>query len=243
MIGVDIFAGHLPRAHSMRIAVLACLFVAMSSTFVSADLVAFQGFDSTLADTWAFTPDPARFSVGADVWTEATTVGSGSNAISAFAGTHFWAMHDLENGNGGRSGDLQLEFAQIDVSAFENVVISFRYNAFEWDSGSGDDMSYGLGLNGASPSLTPFFDPSGSDVSTSGWTEFTINVPNGTTTVDFVLAADQNGGDDWGGFDSVQINGDMAAIPEASSFACLGLVGLVVGGLQQRKRILTWFAK
>jgi hypothetical protein len=204
-----------------------------------------QGFEVS-GDTWTFTANPSTFNTEGDldvdgdedVWAAIERIDNATNVTNGGpqAGSQYWGMQDLENTNGGQSGFLSLEFTEIEFGVgLTDKTISFSYYVFEWDTG--DDLGYELvtSTNGSSTSLTgsasTILVDGDSDFSTSGWITETINLSDNVTNVSFALMADQNGGGDYGGFDSVSIS----AIPEPTTFT---LITLGLGALYfiRRKR-------
>ena len=134
-----------------------------------------------------------------DTWNTHSSLGS----IVPSEGDFFWGIQDL-NGNCGSSGFEQIEFANVDVSQFRNVILSFEFQVLGYDNG--DDMKYQLWLDDQ-PQPEVLFIDGGNNLSTDGWSQISINIPNNTSRLKLVLMVKQNGSD-MAGIDNIQLMGD-----------------------------------
>jgi hypothetical protein len=158
--------------------------------------------------SWAYTPNPAAFTVGSDVW---DVVSNSIGSINAQGpGTDFWGVQDLANGNGGTSTGVAgtLTFANQNVSTFNSLIITFDYQVVGFDTGDG--ITYELVLNGVGQGSTALFTGGVGGLSTAGWVTQTINVPGTPTTVGLIISVTQNGGSDYAGFDNFELEGTLA---------------------------------
>ncbi|MFK5889545.1 MAG: hypothetical protein QM486_02305, partial [Flavobacteriaceae bacterium] len=167
--------------------------------------LAAQDFESAASDTWSPTITPATYSVGSDIWSTVTNVGTISAPQNA---SNFWGMQDLENPNGGTAGDNTLAFPNIDVSGKTSLLLTFYYYTDGFDSSDTFRVEY-------------FFD----DVSqgevalnknTDAWTLVSKVVPDGTTNFRFTILVKQNGGSDYGGLDNVVLQSGANTSPSMS---------------------------
>ena len=158
-------------------------------------LVVGQDFDSETS--WAFTLDPASYSLDGDkdVWASTTTLGTTNNGLDmAQNGANFWGMRDLDNpwinnatddpvdpGLGLTSPyDHKMIFENISLSGKTDVNFSFYYNAYSLNNGYlkveffYDDVSQG--------EETVFSDADGT-ATDGGWVKYTKVIPDGTNSL------------------------------------------------------------
>ncbi len=171
-----------------------------------------QGFERTAGDNWTFTATPAAYNIPAaeDFWTDTTA----TNQISPATGDRFWYMLDLENPTTGSLFFHTLDFAPVDVSAFSNNTLTFKYYTIGYEAA--DSIGYILETdNGTSWDFSRYVDL---NRNTLAWTTVDVPVPTNAQFVRLRLMVKQNGGSDFAGFDDVQIvsaNGDIVA-PEVT---------------------------
>ena len=189
--------------------------------------IALQGFEGTAADTWVVTETPATYNISGDVWAAVTNIG-GITAPAADA--MFWGMQDLENDNGGGAFQHDLDFAAVDVSAYDNVLVEFQYNVNGFDNG--DNLYYEVSFDGTPQGQVTLL-AGGGGASTTGWETVSIPVTAGVSMVALTISAEQNGASDQAGIDAVSISGtqcactadagDLVASASLSDYsACLG---------------------
>lgn len=227
-----------------------CLF----ASALSGSVIVGTGFELA-GDTWTFTLDPdVRQNAKGDIWDAVTGIGDSTDLKAPDTGSLFWAGRDMD-GTALGSTRGWIVFDSIDVSAYENLTLSFSYNYESLSSGS-DQMGYMVGTSndgsdvgltldydvGTDMSLVPdttvlFKVASGGGFTTSGWVTESIPLPANTTNVALALYAFIDGGYNYVGFDSVQLSGDLAGstVPEPSHYA-LFLGGLVLGLLAIKRR-------
>ncbi len=187
-----------------------------------------QGFEGTAADTWAVTADPVTYNMNSDIWGVVANTGG---VTAPAAGTMFWGIRDLDNAtNGGGDFLHNLNFAAIDVSAYDNVTVEFQYNVNEFDND--DDLFYEVSFDGTAQGQVLLFEGN-SNASTTGWETVSIPVTAGVGMVALTISAIQDGGGDQAGIDAVRITGtqcactadagDLITNPSISDFTvCLG---------------------
>jgi hypothetical protein len=167
-----------------------------------------QGFEGSGSDNWAFGASPAAYNdvAAEDFWTDTTA----TNQISSASGNRFWFMLDLENPGGGGAFFHTLNFEAIDVSAFSNNTLTFKYYTIGYEAA--DSIGYILETdNGTGWDFSRYVDL---DRNTLGWATVEVPVPTNAPFVRLRLMAKQNGGSDFAGFDDVQLvsaNGDIVA--------------------------------
>ena len=179
------------------------------------ETIKYQSFESG-SDDWSYTPSPATYEVGGDVWAIVTSSFHTFGTIPSES-THFWGMQDLANSNGGVAGGLwsTLTFASVDISGHSSVVVSFDYEVDGWDNG--DDIKYQAYFDGSGQGEVLLVDGA-SNLDQNG--TVSINVTSGTNAVYLVLTIKQNGGSDYGGLDNFKVTGTAAgAVNDPSSFS------------------------
>ena len=159
--------------------------------------IASQDFDNNT--TWAYTNTPNFYNYGSDIWDIVNVLPN----IITFNG-HFLGCRDLNNMNGGGNFLHDINFNNVNVSAYTNVQITFEYSIFEFDGG--DDVFYELFLDNIGQGQIQLINGmNGGGLTESG--TIVLNVPNGTTNAKLKLSIIQNGDDDMGGFDNFKIVG------------------------------------
>jgi hypothetical protein len=169
-----------------------------------------QSFERTSNDNWNFVATPNAYNATAgnadDFWTDTTA----TNQISPSTGNRFWYMLDLENPSGGGAFFHTLDFAPVDVSAFSNNTLSFKFYTIGYEAA--DSIGYILETdNGSGWDFSKYVDL---NRNTQAWTLVEVPVPAGAQFVRLRLMAEQNGGSDYAGFDDIQLvsaNGDIVA--------------------------------
>jgi len=169
------------------------------------DFIVYQGYEGTVNDTWNYVASPVNCNDGgSDVWDVVSNVGS---IASAKTDINFFGVRDLD-GNCGTSEGGTLTFDAVDVSAYDDVSLSFALNVVGYDVANGDSISYEVfhdGVSQGSQVITV-----GSPFNTSDWEEIIVAIPNTVTSVGFTLFVMQNGGSDFAGFDDVSLQGTLA---------------------------------
>lgn len=211
----------------MRKLLLLLFAVGLATTTAQAQqVIVQQDFEDTSpANEWTFTADPleADFSSTGDFWEKMTALGGivpadgSATDENENGGSQFWGLRDIENSDN-TDGEGILTFAQVDVSAFTGVTISFLYHVEGFDTP--DSLLYratydqGLGTESTSGRVNVIAGP---DANSDGWDIVTINVPVNTQTIDFKLFAHQNGSDN-GAWDNVRVEGTAASSDTRVSF-------------------------
>jgi len=176
---------------------LACVDVCADT--IGGDIVASAGFEN--GDT--VSTNIGTYNVSGDVWGIVSQVGSISGPS---AGDSFWGMQDLDNGNGGGSGYHTITVGPIDMSTVGASTLSFDYQSVGYESS--DNIGFLVVTNGDS---VPDLDVDDSALvqlqkDTAGqWVSIDFAVAADVTSATLVLAAKQNGGSDYAGFDNVTV--------------------------------------
>jgi len=177
-------------------------------------VIAYQGFEQNISDSWATTFSTPACTSGSDRWDYSTEL----NNINPSAGSQFWGITDL-NGNCGSSSGESITFSDISVSNYTSISIKFDYEIIGFDNG--DDLYYTIILDGISQSEIKLVDGS-SNYSTNGYLTQTLNIPDGTNSVGLEIRVTQNGGD-YAGLDNFILEGIAsptctAPITQASAY-------------------------
>ncbi|MDO7853551.1 choice-of-anchor I family protein [Hymenobacter sp. CA1UV-4] len=188
----------------------------VAGTAAQAQTVA-QGFESSAADTWAFTPTPATYNdlAATDQWAVLTTIGTASTGLTVAtpsAGANLWGGRDLE---GPLTANLSvwhyLDFAPVAIasgSAAANTV-TFKYFTNALDTP--DSLAYVVRFdNGTTWPIPRTYTQLSKD--TQAWTTVTVPVPAGSTHARLRLAVRQNGNDDWVAFDEISLSRVATAV-------------------------------
>lgn len=178
------------------ISMLAIFWLALvQTTNAQITVLAEQDFGGEFTEGWAFTPDPAPYLVGGDIWDTVQTLSD----ITPVTGSYFWGMQDLDNPNGGGSFWHTLSFAAVDVAGYANASVSFDYYTIGYDGT--DSIAYVVEFDDGTTWGTPVTGES----DTQAWTTVTVTIPPGTNWVRLRLQAFQNGGSDYAAFDNVKV--------------------------------------
>jgi hypothetical protein len=157
------------------------------------------------------TPSPAPYSVGSDVWSNVTSIGT----ISApFNGLEFWGMEDLANGNGGTAlNESSTIVYTIPVAAGDYTSLNLSFHYWTAENFESTDFLYYLYDDGVNPQDSVSLDVA----DTGGWIEVTASLPVAptATSLTFTLGAVINGGDN-AGWDELNICGSTTAACTAS---------------------------
>tara|TARA_R110000796_G_scaffold88850_3_gene191802 strand:+ start:3839 stop:9781 length:5943 start_codon:yes stop_codon:yes gene_type:complete len=165
------------------------------------EFIVFQGYEGSVNDTWSYTQSPISCNDGGDVWDIVSNLGS----ISApKTGANFFGIQDLE-GNCGTVDGGTLSFDAIDITNYQDVVLSFGVTVDGFDVANGDVITYEIFYDEISQGITTI--TVGSPYSTIGWETISQTVPNTVNSVRLVLFVKQNGASDYAGFDDVQLQG------------------------------------
>ena len=168
------------------------------------DVIVFQGYEGNVSDTWAYTQSPISCNDGGgDVWDVVSIVGS----IGApKTGASFFGVQDLE-GNCGTADGGTLSFDAIDITGYQDVVLSFGVNVVGFDVANGDVITYEIFHDEVSQGVTTITVVDSGAYSTTGWEVISQAIPNSVSSVRMVLFVKQNGASDYAGFDDVQLQG------------------------------------
>lgn len=185
--------------------------------------IANQDFDGN-GPEWGFSSDITFFDNNADgfygihdsngVVTDGTPNDTGDGNASDiglidFIGItgDFIFVNDLDDeGDNGTSGEARITFSTIDISAYENVTISFDFDVNGFDTG--DDFAYEVFENGASQGRVDIID-GGTPTNDEG--TISISVNDNALDVAIVFIYDQNGDADQAALDNIELEGTLSS--------------------------------
>ena len=125
-----------------------------------------------------------------------------SRGITAYSGTHFWAVRDADNALS-NTPENRLTFDAGTICTLTRARFVFAYQVLGYDGG--DDFGYELYLDGLLHERVVVVDgKNGGGVSTDGWQTDTVSIPGTAQTARITFFFDQNG-DDVAGLDYVQL--------------------------------------
>ncbi len=211
------------------LAMLAAVFslVSVLPTVVSADVIASTSFE-TSGDTWTFGSNAViPYNVSGNVWAPQTS----RTITGPHHGSLFWCAQDLvevnANGNGGALTEFHLTFATLDISAYNDVQVSFYYNAIAVDPN--ENIFYQIDTGSGFGDKVNVFAPVAFNETTNGWQQATINIPNSATSIALRIGTGPGligvGATENIGFDLVQLTGTL--VPEPGSMVLVALGGLL----------------
>lgn len=194
------------------------LFFSMHSAY--SQRVFIESFDN--GSTWGgYTAFPAtyHFAASEDIWKDTTYLGNnngGNVAVaSAFSGSRFWGMWDLENPHTTGLGlgplfhhHLTLSMLTLDTTATFSLKFKYFTNLV---GGTGDSLGYILELNNgttwsmANYTLLP--------AASQKWDSVTVAIPAKTRYIRFRILARINGNNDYAAIDDIEL---IKAIPVPS---------------------------
>lgn len=158
-----------------------------------------QNFDS--ADSWGYESDILFFDNGNDGF-YGITDNSNFTDITTLT-NNFLGFNDLDDEDENGTDDFAtLTFDTVDTSLAPNgVTISFDYEFFEFDNS--DDSFYTVVIDGIDQDEVQLIEGEG-DRSLDGSIE--VEIPAGTSSVALRVRIQQNGADDYGGFDNFSVS-------------------------------------
>ena len=181
---------------------------AIVASTANADVIAFQDFEGASTDTWAVTTNPEFYGVdGTRIW---DILSENGQITGAYEGDNF-----LGGRNTG-SAEYVVSFDDLDISNYENVSITFAFNAFGFETGDYIDYT----LNGLRERAFTGL-PTGTD-STDDWESLTINLTS-VDAIDFGFITRVVGSGDRFGIDTILVSGDLVPAPGSNALMALGL--------------------
>ncbi len=188
----------------MRICMILLL---VSSTFLFADTIKFQGFEGTANDDWNYSNDVAFFDNGwgDDGYYGIIHIEEAAPIDYASLADSILGENDLDDeGDNGTTDFATTQFEEVDISAYSNVSLSFDWDV-EGYNASDDDAKYELFYNGVSQGEVFLLD-GGVDPEDGEGTE-TINIPDTVNTLALHIMVRDNGATGYSGFDNFTVEG------------------------------------
>lgn len=166
----------------------------------------FQSFEAG-GDNWNYTINPAAYTVGGDIW----DIVSSLSVINPSAGSNFWGMQDLNNGNGGGNFGHTMDFDAVSLAGLTNAKLKFDYYTIGYETA--DSLAYVVEFNNGTTwgTLTEL------NRDTQAWTPIEIVIPGGSSHVRVRFYGKQNGGSDYAAFDNIRVDTTTAAAPLAGN--------------------------
>jgi hypothetical protein len=165
-------------------------------------------FDSFEGGAAASAVNPAAYDSNNDTWIHLSSMGS---IAGANEGVDFWAMQDLDNVVGGGAFDHELVYnLTFTPGDYSSLNVSFYYYTSGFNST--DHLGYKY-TSGSDPQVVVGQGQLESlSQNTAAWTQVTLSIPvdGAATSAQFILYGFQNGGDQYGGFDDLNICGSTA---------------------------------
>ncbi len=173
---------------------ISLLFYAQTTTITK------QSFEIN-GDTWQTTFSTPPCTSGVDSWNYRSSLGD----ITPNDGEQFWGIRDLNGDCGGLNFET-ISLSNIDISAYSNVNLTFDYYVFEYDNG--DDIKYELFFDNQSQGEVILFEGN-NNLSTNGWINKTIPIPNYVKNFKLHILIKQNGDADYAGIDNILLEGSL----------------------------------
>jgi hypothetical protein len=228
---------------------LACCLLFGASAIAHGTVIVSTGFETT-GDTWNYLLDPnVNENAGGDTWDVVASMVN--STFVADSGSTFWGGRDV-GGTAVGSNRPWIVFEDVDVSAYNDVTVSFSYFAENFTAGS-NQIGYTL-LTTTDGSATAF-GTLDKDLTTdmsavadttvlvklvdgtlthTEWQNETISIDDNVTNLSLALYGFANSPSRYLGFDSVEVAG---VVPEPSTFAAFfGLVALGLVALRRRRK-------
>lgn len=165
------------------------------------NVIAGQDFDSDFS--WTYTNTPVFYYNPAldDIWgVIATFMDTAADSDIDTVNSNFLGCRDLDNPTSGPNVDHIINFDTISVVGFSNVRMSFDYDIFEFDAG--DDVDYIVYYDNVAQTQVNLINGV-ANLSAEG--TVTLIIPPGVSDVRLDLIINQNGNDDYAGFDNFRI--------------------------------------
>lgn len=196
---------------------LAAAFTVLAGTGAAEAQIVAQSFESSAADTWAYTPTPATYNVPADndqwaVLPGVGTAGTGAAVATPAAGASLWGGRDLEGPQTtNQSVWHYLDFAPVAIQAGTAAANTVTFKYFSNGLDTSDSLAYVVRFdNGTTWPVPRTYTQLGKD--TQAWATITVPVPAGSTHARLRLAVRQNGNDDWVAFDDISLSRQATAV-------------------------------
>jgi len=187
--------------------------IAFGSFFVISDTfningplitIAQQDFDGSTPD-WTYSSNVATFDNG---WGTDGYYGvidiAGTSPIDnpSFSGNIFGENDLNDEGDNGTTGFATLTFDTIDLSNFDDVILTFDWDVHGYVNNS-DDAQYRLIYDGVNQPLVFLLDGNGAIDTDEG--SISVNIPNSVNTIALQIRIRDNGNNGYSGFDNFKL--------------------------------------
>lgn len=162
------------------------------------DLIAQHGFEDSGSSWGPLTFSAPPCTSGDDHWNIVDTLGD----ITPYEGSSFWGVQDL-NGDCGSNGFEWLELPEVDISGFRSVTCRIHVQVVGFDAG--DDIQLESWFDGVAQEKTVLIDGV-NDLTTDGWIEAEIEIPDVVSEFGLKIYVKQNGSDQ-AGIDNIRLEG------------------------------------
>lgn len=118
--------------------------------------------------------------------------------------------NDLQDEGGiGTSGFANITFNEIDISSYENVMLSFDWQVIGYNANP-DDAQYELFYDGISQGIVILHDGNNALTDSSGTVN--INIPSSVATVSLIVSVRNNGETGFSGFDNFKLSTEFSGL-------------------------------
>jgi len=167
-------------------------------------VIVVQDFDSTMPE-WNYINNVAFFDNGTDGFYGPNDIGSSPGVDNPDFMDNILYEVDLDDeGENGTAGFATITFQPINITAYEDVQLSFDYD-IEGYNANDDDAKYEVFYDGVSQGEIFLLDGNGAAEDAEG--KITVNIPNNVNEVNLSVSIRNNGGDGYSGFDNFQLAG------------------------------------
>lgn len=180
-----------------------------------------QSFEAG-SGSWIYANNPGVYNVSGDVW----DVVSSLSTINPSAGSSFWGMQDLNNGNGGGAFGHTLDFYPVNVSGLSNAKVKFDYYTIGFEAA--DSLAYVVEFDNG----TTWGPLTELNKDSQAWTTVEVVIPSGTSDVRLRIYGYQNGGSDYAAIDNVRIDTTTAApMPSGINYSIASVTTVDANGV------------
>ena len=177
-------------------------------TLAGPTCIAIQDFDGT--NTWTYSSDVSFFDngFGSDGFFGINPIGSSSPLSNVEFSGNILAENDLDDEGNGTTGFATVTFSSVNVSSYNDVVISFDYD-IEGYNANDDDAKYEIFHDGVGQGEVFILDGNGVPEDATG--SISESVPNSVGQVSLTISIRNNGGSGYSGFDNFAVCGVLAS--------------------------------
>ena len=178
--------------------------------------IAEQNFDGS-SPNWSYTNDIAFFdnNFGTDGYYGILDIASANPLSHVNFSNNILAENDLDDEGNGTGGFANITFSTIDITAYNNVTLSFDYDIIGYNANN-DDARYQVYYDGIGQGYVYLLDGNGAPEDANG--SVNLNIPNTVNQVYLVIAIRNNGGSGYSGFDNFLLEGVPASTDTSVQF-------------------------